>query len=102
MTKVEQVARAIATSEWKVNGDERFNANDAYDLTNNNGRFAFDEMARAALSAMREITPHMRDAVDKAEAAGGYCFAAYEHIDWDDAWPIAIDAALSETSEEKA
>jgi hypothetical protein len=100
MTKVEQVARAIATAGWKVNGDERFNADDAYDLTNNSGRFAFDEMARAAIQAMRELTQHMRDAVEKAEDEGGYVAAAYEHIDWDDAWPIAIDAALSETSEE--
>lgn len=53
-------------------------------------------IARAAIEAMRSPTEAMRSAVDKAEDEGGYIAAAYEHIEWGKAWPVAIDAALTE------
>ena len=53
----------------------------------------FGILARAAIEAMREPTDAMKAAVEKAQDDGDYVM--YEHIDWDEAWPIAIDAALS-------
>lgn len=51
-------------------------------------------IAKAAIEAMREPTKVMIDAVEAAEVASGVVYAAYEHIEWDDAWTVAIDAAL--------
>lgn len=54
---VERVARAVATEDWRSKINETaepsrwLEAKDAYDLTNNNGRFRYDEMARAAIDA---------------------------------------------------
>lgn len=59
---VEKVARAIAKAQWELIGDKGFNPDDAYDLTNNNGRWVFDEMARAAIGAMQEPTLPMQHA----------------------------------------
>lgn len=98
MTKVEQVARAIATAGWKVNGDERFNADDAYDLTNNSGRFAFDEMARAAIQAMRGPTDKMKESGSFTGWSDGT--GAISEVEAVEVWHDMIDAALSQTSEE--
>lgn len=51
-------------------------------------------LARAAIDAMREPTGRMIDAVAGEEQKRGY-FAS-ESLDCCDAWPIMIDAALSE------
>lgn len=109
MTKVEQVARAMATARWKINGSEKFDPNDAYDLTNNNGRFEFDEMARAAILAMREPTDEMIDAgveaktklYEKFEAQGiNTRTLLVANHPAGTIYEAMIDAALSETSEE--
>jgi hypothetical protein len=103
MTMLERVARGIATRSWRLEIDEfkephRWaQAVDAYDLTNNNGRFEYDQIAVAAIEAMRIPTKSMLEA--------GVQF----HIeDWRDRhqslekqWEAAIDAALKE-NEEKA
>jgi cytochrome c556 len=80
---VERVARAITKAYGWSNDDESWEA--------------FTDEARAAIAAMREPTEGMRKAVEKAENDMGVCHAAYEHIDWDEAWPVAIDAALEDT-----
>lgn len=71
MTMVKRVARAIATSVWQTRGGAEEKAFDAYDLTNNNGRFEYDCAARAAIAAMEEPTKGMVDAgYDRAENSG--------------------------------
>ena len=63
MRMVEKVARAMASEKFRIeDGSDEFDAADAYNLTNNNGRYIFDEMARAALEAMREPTDEMVEA----------------------------------------
>ena len=57
--------------------------------------------ARAAIAEMREPTKAMSDAVFAEEERIGCIAAAFEHIDWDRAWPVAIDAALAEGQEVK-
>lgn len=89
MRKIEEVARAIATAQWALIGDEGFNPTDAYDLTNNNGRFLFDEMARSAIMAMKEPSQEMQQAV--AAQWGRRTWSQYEEV---------IDAALSEEKAE--
>lgn len=83
---VERVAKAIATAGWRAPLDpvseEWARGIDAYDITNNSGRFMFDLMARAAIEAMREPTLAMRK-VSSFRAA---------EVDW----PAMIDAALSD------
>lgn len=93
MTKVEQVARAIASSQGQEFPDPVPSHGFSVALW---GRYM--EMARAAIQAMREPNAVMTAAVLTAEAEMG--LFSHENMDWDDAWPVAIDAALSETSEE--
>ena len=77
MTKIEEVARAIAAS---CEGDE-------------SKWGAWTHEARAAIEAMREPTPEMLRplwsccAIDEADAIAGAS----------EAWKLAIDAALKET-----
>jgi len=91
---VEKVARALAYEAHE-------NAND-YSSEKELSSFidfiwsSYVPTARAAIAAMREPTEGMKMAVDKAEDDLGICHEAYEHIDWYDAWPAAIDAALKE------
>lgn len=72
MTLVEKIARALATADWRRGVDEFKEPNEwaaaheAYDLTNNNGRFHYDELARAAIQAMRELTPATLEATVSA------------------------------------
>lgn len=84
---VERVARAIATAKWKLDGVDGFNPDDAYDLTNNNGRWVFDEMARAAIAAMKAPSQPMQQAV--AAQWGRRTWSQYEEV---------IDAALADNA----
>lgn len=89
---VERVARSIATADWRNEIDQyrepaRWDrAEDAYDLTNNNGRFQYDQIARAAIEAMRNYTDAMYEA---GEEVGGYDVT---HVTWE----AMIDAALKD------
>ena len=55
---VEGVARAVAAADWRSEIEEAsepsrwLEAADAYDLTNNNGRFRYDQIAIAAIEAI--------------------------------------------------
>ena len=95
MDMIAKVARAVATADWRAEIEEWAEperwlvAADAYDLTNNNGRFRYDLIARAAIEAMREPTETMLKAGDLPG--------------WDDSvsiglsgevWQAMIDAAL--------
>lgn len=94
---VEKVARAIAKAQWELIGDKGFNPDDAYDLTNNNGRWVFDEMARAAIAAMREPTQVVLDAGDGEDIffANG---ALAEHSPALEHWHAMVDAALEDNA----
>src|SRR5690606_22510986 len=76
MSMVEKVARAIATSDWRLEIDEfkepkRYSeAEDAYDLTNNNGRYRYDELACAAIEAMLVPSDEMVSAGVRADLGG--------------------------------
>jgi len=94
MTKVKQVARAIASARWEIYGNEKVDPAEAYDMTNNTGRFAFDEMARAAIQAMRNPTDKM--CVSGEDQCGEY---GCSHSRMREIFKAMIDAALSETSE---
>lgn len=98
MTMVERVARSIATRTWRLDIDEfkepaRWaQAEDAYDLTNNNGRYGFDEIARAAIEAMRNP---MNDMVDVGTEAR-WQSAVRDANSVREIWSHMIDAALKE------
>ena len=65
--EIEAAARAVATADWRFEIDEfrepkRWTeAVDAYNLTNNNWRFRYDEIARAALSAAARVREEDND-----------------------------------------
>ena len=85
MDMIERVARAMAFDQgvmWDGDSGEW------------PGPDEFRAMARAAIPAMLEPTDEMIAAVEKAQDDGGYVM--YEHIEWQDAWPIAIRAALEQ------
>lgn len=91
---IERVARAIATADWRRGIDQYtqppdkwIEAEDAYDLTNNNGRFHCDQIARAAIEAMRLAPRDVLTAFVDAETSVD---------DAETRWNAAIDAALRE------
>lgn len=94
---IERVARAIATADWRIDIDENAEpakwdqAKDAYDLTNNNGRYRFDSIARAAIEAMREPNFYMMENGDSA-------ILYAKGVGTTECWESMIDAALSEKS----
>ena len=88
MNMIERVARALAASDSGPEGSKLF-------------RIHWEEFepgymnsARAAIEAMMEPTPEMIAAVDKVQENGSYVM--YETVEWQDAWPVAITAALEE------
>ena len=97
---VERVARAVAAADWRAEIDEAseperwLEAAIAYDLTNDNGRFRYDEIARAAIEAMREPTEAMID----AGYAVGY---SPDPLPTDLVWRAMIDAALPNDIEKR-
>lgn len=78
MRMIDRVARAISESHGTTG-------------------HTFEDDARAAISAMREPTDAMKKSVYDAENSMGVCYAAYEEINWETAWKVAIDAALKES-----
>lgn len=82
MTMIERVARALAQADG-FHADAKSNDSDEVPAWH-----LYREMARAAIQAMREPTKAMRHASDFETAEIKY--------------PAMIDAALSETSEDKA
>lgn len=84
---VERVARILEPQAWAALG-----VGDS--LAYKHRRTSSLRKARKAIEAMRIPTMQMISAVDKAEENGPWCAAAFEHMDWDDAWTVAIDEAL--------
>jgi hypothetical protein len=105
VTMFEQVARAVATMSWRLEIDEfkepeRWaQAVDAYDLTNNSGRFGYDQIAKAAIEVIASAS----------EAFGTFCYdrqedgvASWAIGDWTDGcFNAFFDAALKEHEGEK-
>lgn len=57
----DKVARAVATALWRCGGGDEADEPDAYDLTNNTGRWKNGEVADAIL-ALPEIAEALRAA----------------------------------------
>ena len=83
MSKVEEVARALAEADGLI-------AADVIDPA------LWERRARAAIAAMRTPSEAMLKAMTDAEEKSGCSYAAFEHMYVEDAWPIMIDAALQE------
>ena len=83
MTMIERVARV-------------FHAAQGYDQWPHPECTQCMDAARAAIAAMREPTPFMLEAVDKAADVQGYVAAAFETMEAAKSWPVMIDAVLGE------
>lgn len=94
VTMVERVARALCRADGKDPDAPRKISACVGEISMMEWQYHYPFMALRAIEAMREPTDEMVRAVESAEDDSGYIAAAGEHIDWGDAWTIAINAAL--------
>lgn len=92
MTKVEQVARAIAPYAWNDSFWQEPGRRNQYDRNQRHVQRTAMREARAAIEAMREPSPEMTAAFDRACDEHGHCMMRY-------GWRAMIDAALTEGQE---